>query len=297
MNVFLTTLIEIAILLFPIFLFIREEFFSDKRTKKHKIVSRILYPILIIGIIATLYQRHQDGVKTDKFRNLLTTAIVKNELKTDELERIISEKYKSIFAATDKESKEWVEDFMRTLSQKREALTDLSVESNKLRDKYYLKWHPLYEYALTSFDKRISELELIDPEINMTKHEVPIVLAEDFSSFNETIRYVEFSNGNNIRVRLHPGKIEHGQLIGTPNLIFGQSIVGKYSGSVFIISFRENLYQLITGHPVLFRNVIKEIQTKEDPLMDTSFRGEVNKAITITIESMYLDGMGNQSSR
>jgi hypothetical protein len=292
MGLIVRLLVEIAILLFPVVLFIRDEFFSDRRTRKHKRISRILYPTLIIGIIVTLLRSHQNEVKTDNFRDLLTDAIVKQELETENIERIISEKYRNVFDATDKEARKWAEDFARTLSEKRAALTDLSTKSKELRDKYYLRWHPLYEYALDSFDKRISELQRRDSGIDVIANDVPIVIADDFSNISETIRNVKFPNGNKISVRLHPGRIEHGLLIDKPNLIFGQTIEGQYSGSVFIIGFHNDQYELIIGHPVRYRNVLQEMKTREDPLLHVDFRCEIIKALNLTIESVYLHETG-----
>lgn len=95
---------------------------------------------------------------TKEFYQKTLEALAKKELSTEEIQTIITLRYKAIFASTEEDAERWGKR-LDSLSDKQSEVDALATEGRKLAERISLKWQPVYDFILKIFDDRVLELE------------------------------------------------------------------------------------------------------------------------------------------
>jgi len=227
--------------------------------------------------------------KEEQFRTTVMNAIVEDKMSSEEIEKLIYNKYKDIFESSEKEAKLWANNFLKTLPEKRVELELLSKKSEEYIDKLSLKWKPTCDFALKQFDDRINELIKRNKNIIVEKKNYNLIIDIDSNKYEvPMVRFVEFPNGNNIFIKLEPAKIQRGIVTEGIEIVYYEQLKNGNTTNAFAIYLNQDLYQI---SPRNDRNGYYEsvgYRTTQNPIEDEHFRSKISEALNKIISSAYL---------
>jgi len=289
-------IISIPILIVIAFLYI--VFRSRFKKTISNIYLNVFIEFILLGIgipiclyFVTDYFNRDDRLRQEEFRKNVTASIINDELKTEELEKIITEQYQDIFDSSDKEAQTWAEDFIKSLPTKQKDYQLLSNKSEDLANVLKSKWNPIVIFTLKQFDRRISELNKQGLSITLnTSESDEFFLVENLTSeeFVPPFRSAVFPNGNSITVTMRSAVISKGILTQEPFLRVQNNTRNTREGA-FKISFQKNLISLAILSKFLNINSL----TTNDISIDDEFFESIREAIEESITFVLLDDMEN----
>jgi len=274
--------------------------YLDRDLKKtiSNIYLNVFIEFILLGIgipiclyFVTDYFNRDDRLRQEEFRKNVTASIINDELKTEELEKIITEQYQDIFDSSDKEAQTWAEDFIKSLPTKQKDYQLLSNKSEDLANVLKSKWNPIVIFTLKQFDRRISELNKQGLSITLnTSESDEFFLVENLTSeeFVPPFRSAVFPNGNSITVTMRSAVISKGILTQEPFLRVQNNTRNTREGA-FKISFQKNLISLAILSKFLNINSL----TTNDISIDDEFFESIREAIEESITFVLLDDMEN----
>lgn len=225
--------------------------------------------------------------KEEKFKRQLIAILSESSSKTQDMEELLSLKYKEIFRMSEEESRVWVEEFRRSLAEKRKDLKIVSVKGKEMADRLSIRWNPFYQYILKQFDDRVQGLAQDDHGTSITKNNLKLVFVDNFSGIDETIRRTTFPNNNSIIAKMRPAQVERGILVDTPRIDFLVSVPGEFQEAALSIVLTEKGASV---HATNSRYVplMEDATTDQDPLIDERFRRIIADSIGKLITFVYL---------
>lgn len=249
------------------------------------IFAAILSPTIFHIIVSINNRAHEDAER--QFRKAVIEGLYNQTVENRDLEQLLKLKYKDAFSSTEKEAKQWASDFLSTLPQKRENKKNLRNQSNKLVAKLELRWSPLYQFIIKSFDTRVQELTKASLGALVESKDIHLVTNNQVNQTQTILRKFKFSNGNSLSLRVYTAVVDNGKVTWYPNIIFSEYLKDNNSTTVFSVNFRQNYFELEAGHP-RHKGYIKQLRTHDDPLKDSKFVEMLNTAINHAFESSLL---------
>ena len=270
---------DVLVLLASLVLLARSEWWPDKRTKKYKRITRLLYFLIVVSTFSSLYQNYQTRSNEEAFQKQVLMTISDRVLRNEELKELIALKYKDVFASTESDAKAWARNFVDKLEDKRASMESLDEKSKILEGQYLLKWQPLYKYVMDLFDERINALKARGVGIKVDRREQPLIVVDNGSTKSQfLLREIVFADGGRIGVNIQPGYIQSGTFVSEPRIIFQES------QRVFDLSFSERSCEI---YPINPRYV--SIGTESSaPLEDQEFKTGLMRAIEMLISNSIL---------
>ena len=234
----------------------------------------------------TVIESPQRG-KEENFKRQLIAILAESSSKTQDIEELLSLKYKEVFRSSEEEAREWVEEFRRSLAEKRKGVEIVSVKGKEMAERLSIRWSPFYQYVLKQFDDRVEGLAQDDQGISNTKSDLKLVFVDNFSGIDETVRRATFPNNNSIILKVIPAQIERGTLVNTPRIDFFVSVPGEFQEAALSISLTEKGASVGAANP-RYTSLIEYAITDQDPLVDEKFRRIVADSIGKLIMFVYL---------
>jgi len=286
-------MIIILIIVFLIIYILFEAIFENRiKNKLIRVIIKVILVFFIIPICVNLlmpFFQREHLEKEEQFRTTVMNAIVEDKMSSEEIEKLIYNKYKDIFESSEKEAKLWANNFLKTLPEKRVELELLSKKSEEYIDKLSLKWKPTCDFALKQFDDRINELIKRNKNIIVEKKNYNLIIDIDSNKYEvPMVRFVEFPNGNNIFIKLEPAKIQRGIVTEGIEIVYYEQLKNGNTTNAFAIYLNQDLYQI---SPRNDRNGYYEsvgYRTTQNPIEDEHFRSKISEALNKIISSAYL---------
>jgi len=248
------------------------------------IFAAILIPT-IFHIIVSINNSARENAER-QFREAVIEGLYSQNIKYQELEQLLKLKYKDAFSSTENEAKQWASEFLASLPQKREDEKNLRNQSNKLVNKLELRWSPLYQFIIKSFDTRVQELTKASLGTLVESKDIHLVTNYQVNQTQTILRSFNFSNGNSLSMKVYTAVVDNGKITCYPNVIFTEHLRDA-STTVFSVNFRQDYFELQAGHP-RHEDYIKRLRTYGDPLDDSNFVEMLNVAINHAFESSLL---------
>lgn len=286
--------IPILIIFIIIYIFYRSRYHQNISNNYISVSIEIILLGIVIPIILYFITdefNRDERQKQGEFRKYVTASIINDELKTDDLEKIITDKYQDIFDSSDKEAQTWAEDFIKSLPTKQKDYQLLSNKSEDLANVLKSKWNPIVTFTLKQFDRRISELNKQGLSITLnTSESDEFFVVENLTSeeFVPPFRSAVFPNGNSITVTMRAAVISKGILTQVPFLRLQNNMKHIREGA-FQIRFRHDRIYLENLSKFLNINSL----STSDTLIDNEFFESISKAIEESITFVLLDDMEN----
>ena len=278
-----------AIFFLIIYIIFRVKFETKIKHKWAQVIIEVILIFLIIPICINLLMpifQIKQLEKEEQFRIAVMDSIVKNKMNSEDIEELIFYKYKNIFESSEEEAKLWVNNFLKTLPDKKLELNSLSKKSEEYIDKLNLEWKPTCELVLKQFDNRINELIKQNENIKIEKENYNLIINVDSNKYEvQKIRIVEFPNGNSIFINFEPASIQRGILIEGIEIVFFEQLKNAYTVAVFSLNLDQQLYQI---NPRNKRYKSVDCRTNKNPMEDDNFRNKISEAINEIISSVYL---------
>lgn len=282
-------IIIITIIFLIIYIIFRVKFETKIKHKRTQVIIEVILIFLIIPICINLLMpifQIKQLEKEEQFRIAVMDSIVKNKMNSEDIEELIFYKYKNIFESSEEEAKLWVNNFLKTLPDKKLELNSLSKKSEEYIDKLNLEWKPTCELVLKQFDNRINELIKQNENIKIEKENYNLIINVDSNKYKvQKIRIVEFPNGNSIFINFEPARIQRGILIEGIEIVFFEQLKNGYTCAVFSINLDQQLFQI---NPRNKRYESIDCRTNKNPMEDDNFRNKISEAINKIISSVYL---------
>jgi len=152
--------------------------------------------------------------------------------------------------------------------------------------KLELRWSPLYQIIIKSFDTRAQELTKASVGTLVELKDIRLVTNSQVDQTQTILRKFYFSNGNSLSVKVFIAVVDNGKVTWYPNVIFTEHLQNT-STTVFSVNFRQNYCELEAGHP-RHKGHIKQLRTNSDPLDDSNFIEMLYIAINRAFESCLL---------
>lgn len=225
--------------------------------------------------------------KEENFKRQLIAILAESSSKTQDIEELLSLKYKEVFRSSEEEAREWVEEFRGSLVEKRKDLEIVSAKSREMAERLSIRWNPFYQYVLKQFDDRVQGLAQDDHGASIIKSDLKLVFVDNFSGIDETVRRVTFPNNNSIILKMIPAQIERGTLVDAPRINFFVSVPGEFQEAALLISLTEKGASVSAANP-RYASLIEYAITDQDPLADEKFRRIVADSISKLIMFVYL---------
>lgn len=262
------------------------------KNKLIRVIIKVILVSLIIPICVNLlmpfFQKEQLE-KEEQFRTTVMNAIVEEKMSSEDIEGLIFNKYKDIFESSEKEAELWVNNFLKTLPEKRAELESLSKKSEEYINKLSLKWKPICDLILKQFDDRINELIKRNENIIVEKKEYKLIMDIDSNKYEiQKVRFVEFANGNSIFISFEPARIQRGIITEGIEIVYFEQLKNGNTTCDFAIYINQDLYQI---SPRNNRNGYYEsvgYRTTKNPIEDEHFRNKLSEALNKIISSAYL---------
>ena len=259
------------------------------KNKLIRVIIKVILVSLIIPICVNLlmpfFQKEQLE-KEEQFRTTVMNAIVEDKMSSEDIEELIFNKYKDIFESSEKEAELWVNNFLKTLPEKRAELESLSKKSEEYINKLSLKWKPICDLILKQFDDRINELIKRNENIIIEKKKYKLIIDIDSNKYEtQKVRFVEFTNGNSIFINFEPAKIQRGFLIEGIEIVFFEKLKNGNTTNDFAIDLDQDLSQ-INPRNERYKNI--DIRSNKNPMEDDNFLNKISEALNKIISSVYL---------
>jgi len=286
-------MIIILIIIFLIIYILFGAMFENRiKNKLIRVIIKVILVSLIIPICVNLlmpfFQKEQLE-KEEQFRTTVMNAIVEEKMSSEDIEGLIFNKYKDIFESSEKEAELWVNNFLKTLPEKRAELESLSKKSEEYINKLSLKWKPICDLILKQFDDRINELIKRNENIIVEKKEYKLIMDIDSNKYEiQKVRFVEFANGNSIFISFEPARIQRGIITEGIEIVYFEQLKNGNTTCDFAIYINQDLYQI---SPRNNRNGYYEsvgYRTTKNPIEDEHFRNKLSEALNKIISSAYL---------
>jgi len=282
-------IIILAIVSIIIYILFKVIFEAKIKNKWFRVIIEVSLVFLIIpvftNLIMTFFQREQLE-KEEQFRTSVMTSIIEDKMSSKDIEELIFYKYKNIFESSEEEAKLWVNNFLKTLPDKKSELDSLSEKSEEYIGKLTLKWKPTCDLILKQFDDRINELIKQNENIKIEKENYNLIIDVDSNKYEvPKVRSVEFTNGNSIFINFEPAKIQRGILIEGIEIVFFEQLKNGYTINAFSIDLDQRLYQI---NPRNERYKSIDTRTNQNPIKDDNFRKKISESLNKIISSVYL---------
>jgi hypothetical protein len=253
------------------------------------------YLIVVMILVACLsgvaiYLDHQRGVDQARREAKILGAFMTNETNSKALKELLPILSRKIFQTGQDSAQSWVKQFYNSFSVQVSDMAKLSQAGMELADVLSLRWSPFYFYVLHYIDAVADSMAKEEPDIKIEKLDLDIVIANNFAGVNEMIRRITFPNGNNLMVKLNPGKIERGTITAYPKMDFYEIVNGQYSKVAFFIKFTEQSTMIApNSNNIKYVTWLKEHSTEIEPLKDEELKARFVEAIQKTIRHLYIN--------
>jgi hypothetical protein len=142
----------------------------------------------------------------------------------EKLKDFLRDKYQEIFSSSELEASAWADQLVKSLPERLREVAELDRSAESLAAEYQLKWEPLYEFFLHTFDARIEALNKAGVVVKLYKKDLPVIVRTESGQPYQQIRRANFANYS-LLVRFEPGVLQYGKLLQNPLLLFQEQNV------------------------------------------------------------------------
>lgn len=255
-------------------------------------IMKTISAVLVVLITASLYfvslNVHNEQEKRitaqekklDDLTNEVRSDLANKNLDVKDIIAKLEAAHKDIFQMSVEDSKKWADEFEKTLPQKKVERGSISLSEHELAEKLEIRWNPLYNFILSTFDNTILELQKKNLVTYYEKSDnVELIQFQNYNPQISNVRLASLPNKRTLYIKVNSAIILRGKLERPLIITFTLTYSADY---LLQIAFYENSVAFSTlDSPI--------INTAKDPLLDQEFRTQLINSIHNSIERAYLE--------